>query len=175
VHDPSLEGSAADDRSALGRVHALADELLVLRLEARERGDPVHVALSARNVAVIGVAEMDGSVDDGLKDSVEVECRLSDRLYDVSNRSFTRLRAPLLAQQVGDLVAKCVVVAHPAPDGALDQAARLRRKSTCVTLGLTPAFFRLRRAGVEWGTRRTASVTRKHCAGSAPPRKSRCS
>jgi hypothetical protein len=96
----------------------------------------------ARDVAVIGVSEMNSSVDHGLEDGVEIERRLGDRLDDVSNGSFTRLRVSLLTEQVGDLIAEWVCVVHGARDRALEGAASLlRRDAAYITLGLTSAIL----------------------------------
>ncbi len=80
VNDTALQGGAPDHRAAFGRVHALANEALVLTREARERRDPVHRGLSARDVAVIRVGEGDRAVDNGLENALEVEARLRDLL-----------------------------------------------------------------------------------------------
>jgi hypothetical protein len=51
------------------------------------------------------VAEVDRSIDDGLKDGSQVESRLRDRLDHVANRSFTLVRALPLAAKISDLFA----------------------------------------------------------------------
>ena len=88
MHGTPLEQRASDRRDPLGHVHALTDQPLVVGGEALEGHDPVDVPVSTRDVAVLGAAQLDGAVDDGLEHEVEVEPRLRNGLDDVVKSRF---------------------------------------------------------------------------------------
>jgi hypothetical protein len=93
VHYLLREQRAPDHRPTLRNVLSLANESLVVRLEGVERDDAVHVAVLTREVAVLGLAELDRAIDHGLEHDVEVERRLRDRLYHVLDGRGAQLRA----------------------------------------------------------------------------------
>jgi hypothetical protein len=70
---PDKRERATDHRAAFRDVGALSDEALELRCVAPERDDKVDVALTACDAAVVGTAQLDRSIDDGLEDGVEID------------------------------------------------------------------------------------------------------
>ena len=89
-----------------------AHEPLELGREAGESDDAVHVANTTRDVAVVRTAELDRSIDDRLKDSVEVEGRARDRLDHIADRRLALRGALQLAPEHRQLAGKRSRIIH---------------------------------------------------------------